>query len=348
MLSFIVVVVIFLTFYNLKYYRESINDKYILIEHTRSINGLFVLWVFLSHVKQYVILDIYDILYMTMDRILGQMIVVTFLFYSGFGIMLSIMQRENYLQKIPRRLLKIWCHFAICLVLFLIINTILGHTYDKRTVLLSFIGYESIGNSCWYMFAIFVLYIFTFLAFNICGNNYIFGVILVAFLSSVYCVTLHIAGKGDYYYNTIFSFVGGMTYALCRKNFEIWISNCLPIERIKIVLIMLLLWICSFILRDKFILLYEINSLIFCFLVLFVTMKFLIGNGITNWLGKYTFEIYILQRIPMILFSSIEGGKFLIIYGSLFMTVLLSVILKKLEYKWDMIFEKIVCRRGRT
>ena len=67
------------------------------IDQTRCINAIFVILVFLSHVKTYVILDDvwYNSYFLKINIYLSQLIVTTFLFFSGFGIMESIKNKKE-------------------------------------------------------------------------------------------------------------------------------------------------------------------------------------------------------------------------------------------------------------
>ena len=58
-------------------------------EMTASVNGYFLTTVFMTHLIQYMSWSIYgplDIMYIEVNRALGQLIVAMFLFYSGYGV----------------------------------------------------------------------------------------------------------------------------------------------------------------------------------------------------------------------------------------------------------------------
>ena len=61
---------------------------------TANIKGIFVILILFSHYTQYVTLGgPYDDAYLVLRKHLNQMVVVMFLFYSGFGIMRSIQNK---------------------------------------------------------------------------------------------------------------------------------------------------------------------------------------------------------------------------------------------------------------
>ena len=54
--------------------------------------------------------------------------------------------------------------------------------------------------------------------------------------------------------------------------------------------------------------LYEAWMLVMTLLVVQITMKFQFNSKILSWMGEHLFEIYILMRIPMILFQPYFKG----------------------------------------
>lgn len=64
-------------------------DEILSKEDTVIINGLFVICIFLSHGSQYCVLDdsLLSNLYLKFQSFLGQLVVATFLSFSGYGVM---------------------------------------------------------------------------------------------------------------------------------------------------------------------------------------------------------------------------------------------------------------------
>ena len=78
-------------------------DRYIGRDEIQPVKGLFLILVFASHFCQYVTLGGgLDAGYLNTRKFLGQMIVVPFLFYSGYGVVASIRRKgETYLLSMP-------------------------------------------------------------------------------------------------------------------------------------------------------------------------------------------------------------------------------------------------------
>lgn len=65
-------------------------------------------------------------------------------------------------------------------------------------------------------------------------------------------------------------------------------------------------------------LVYNAFVVVFCFIVVLLTMKFRISSPVLIWCGKNLFPLYIYQRVAMIVLSSIKDGAFAAGYPVLF------------------------------
>ena len=90
----------------------------------------------------------------------GQLIVVMFLFFSGYGVMSAIRNKgAAYVQAMPRhRILTVLVNFDVAVVIFAVLQLLLGRVFPVNRYLLSLVGWEQIGNSNWYIVAIAILW----------------------------------------------------------------------------------------------------------------------------------------------------------------------------------------------
>ncbi|WP_022779311.1 acyltransferase family protein [Butyrivibrio sp. AE3009] len=316
--------------------RERKTEDYMGIKQTSAINGIFVLLVFLRHFGQYIEYGKYDQIFHALDNELGQVIVTTFLLYSGYGMMYSMINKKNYVNTIPKRFVRILLQFDCAIVLFVVANAILGKKYGFADTLLAFTGWESIGNSNWYIFAVLCLYIITFIAGKLCKEKYLMLILSVCLGCFVNIILMKIGGKPRYCYDTIFCFPVGMLYALYFDK----LNSLLRKRKVyPAVATMLMFFICVFAhlaqkkLQVPFVNLVfvEIKNITFALTIVGVTMMFAIGNPILSWLGKYVFEIYILQRIPMMLLKNVVENKYVYFVVCFVITIVLSIVFKKAE-----------------
>ena len=276
------------------------------IEKTVSIKGVFVLLVFLSHFVQYVELNSFlDQGYFAVRDFLGQLIVTMFLFYSGYGILESIKRKKiDYINSIPKkRIFMLLFDFDLAILLFLLVKYLLGSVYQPKTILLSLIGWSSVGNSNWYIFAILITYLITYVAFKIFSEDYFKGILTVSLLSVLYIAIIQ-NFKPLYSYNTILCYAGGMWYSFYREKIELMVQK----SRVRYLLSLLVLFVIfmSTYLFANYVVNYQIKSLAFVLLIVLASMKLSINNKVLNWAGSHVFSIYILQRIPMMILKEVE------------------------------------------
>lgn len=337
-MNFIYFFFLLLFFIGAKIKFRGINEDYMSRRQTQCINGFFVLIVFLQHFKSYVKLGDYDKIYNAIANWSGQLIVVPFLFFSGYGIMLSIMKKgKPYVNTvITKRFPKVWAHFAAAIVLFIITNMIMGKTFSAQKLILTFVGWDGIGNSNWYIFDTLVLYILTFFSFRFVGKNRRLGLFIMALLTTIFVVQMSFHRPG-YWYNTAISYLMGMIFATIEPQFRKVMStsalNYIIFAVFGFIIIKLAV-------RDKARLTsYEVFVLAGIVLLLALSLKVRFGNPILDFLGKYIFEIYILQRIPMILLQPYIKQKYVYFVVCFAATIVLALMFRFVEKGIDWIID---------
>ena len=144
--------------------------------------------------------------------------VTTFLFYSGYGIYESIKSKKKYIDNFfKNRILKLFISFFLALILYMLLNLMIGNSYSIKTILLSLLGWESIGNSNWFIFATFCMYFSTLISFKIFKKDNKSALLLNTIFSFVYIIlTMKLRGF-DWWYNTILCYNLGM-FISCYKD----------------------------------------------------------------------------------------------------------------------------------
>ena len=143
------------------------HQDYISRSQTDSIKGIFAIIILFSHMRGYFVSEApHSRYYNLLINCLGQLMVVMFLLYSGYGIMEALKRnRKKYLETfLTHRLGKVWLMFAIALALFMFLNVLLGIKHEPLRYLTSLIAWDDIGNSNWFVFDILVLYLLTYVA----------------------------------------------------------------------------------------------------------------------------------------------------------------------------------------
>ena len=277
-----------------------------------AIKGLFILMVFISHSMVeirdcgYGFDGIADSFGLRIRNEFMQLIVVMFLFYSGFGVMESItLKKEEYLSLFPRRrLLTVLLNFDIAVVLYLILDLVLGIAVDGKQVFLSLFAWESLGNSNWYIFVILFCYLVTFIGFVMFKKNAQLALGFVAFMVFAGMVGLSYC-KPFWWYDTMLCYPFGMLLSMHQERLvAIFKKNYWPIL-ISCVAVFMVLHMAN--LPGLHGLTYNVKSMVFAFAIVLLTMKVKIGNWFLYWAGVSLFPLFIYQRIPMIAIRELAG-----------------------------------------
>ncbi len=307
------------------------NRDYLSKNNTSCVKGLFILIVFYSHFLSYTEVNLSkDFIMSDIRMFLGQLMVTLFLFYSGYGVFESIKTKKDYIKKMPKnRIFKTWLHFIIVVFIFLIIDIVFKENFSIKRILLSFIAWTHIENSNWYILAILCLYGITYISFSIFEKKEDFqkGVILTYIITIVLMMFLSIY-KEFWYYNTMLCYCLGLSYSLHKEVIEEKLFN--P----KTYLMILFVTFCAFFTFMNFKRInywyFDIYAMIFCLLVVELTVIINIKSKVLLWFGDNLFWIYMLQRIPMLILTLIGYNshpyRFALI--SFIVTIILTFIFK--------------------
>lgn len=309
-------------------------------KQTATINAIFTILIFLSHSTQYLSVGgALDDPYLSARKYIGQLVVASFLFYSGFGMMQSIEKKGiDYVKGIPsKRLFKVWYHFAIAVVMFIALNLLIGNTNAvKENGLLAFTGYKAVGNSNWYMFITFVMYIIIYIAFMIIRKPKLLAVVLTFALTFGFVLLEMKLDLGERYYNTIFCLPAGMLFSLIKPYFDRIVMKNDIFWSVSFAIVFAFYYVFSAN-RDDNIYIHNLFAIFAVILIMMFNMKVKIGNTMLDFFGAHIFSFFILQRLPMILLKSIgyTDHKYNFIIISFICTICLSLIFDWFTGKTD-------------
>lgn len=347
---FYLAVLLVLIFYGISFSGTgSFNEAYLDRKNTAAINGIFVILVVFSHYSQYAGFGgIFDAPYLLLKKHLHQMVVATFLFYSGFGMMEQIKRKgSDYVFNIPKKAGKLLFRFDAAVMLFLLMNLAFGKTFKMKRIVLSLIGWKAVGNSNWYIFDILVLYMLMFIAFGINEklktgeklNSSLFrkhtnlpGLILFFVLALCFVYIMMKTDKETRWYNTVILLPIGCFYSEFREEIERLVMKN-DVTYYLTLLIVFVSYLITFLHRHSFgIEGYTAWACCFISFVILVTMKVRIYNRILEWFGMHVFSIYILQRLPMIVLDRmglIDSHKYLCLIAVFALAIPLAIAFEK-------------------
>ena len=329
---FFYVIIFIIVFNGLRYHRN--NQDYISVQQTNAVKGIFIWLVFMGHILPYITKIIpfeclLDKAASEVVMLLQQLVVVPFMFYSGYGVMYSIKNKgKNYVSSIPqKRILNIMLNFGIAVLCFVVLNFILSIPMDFKQVLLSFVCWDSVGNSNWYIFTICFCYFTSYISYNLFGYNKRY---LIANISILFMYVLILSRfKGSWWYDTCLAYSAGGIYCYYKEYLENIINRKYSLSIFMgggILLISYIVMLKAPIAKPLFM---NVCSIFFSIFIIILTMGFQLKSRILEWSGKNLFPLYIYQRIPMILFSTVCGGYLVSEwkYAYVIICVVVSIIL---------------------
>lgn len=196
-------------------------------ENSSSYKGICVALILMSHLGLYCqFQDSLDFPFRLVLGQIGQLMVVPFLFYSGFGIMEQMKKDTGYSRRIfKRRFLSVLFEYDCAVLLYLILNIALQNPALNAKTLLSFfalVPYDSeysLGIPSWYILDMLIMYLVCFVALNIFRNKNA-AVTVIFFAALIYMAVCILLEMPTIYANTILTFPLGMLVSQHRDFLE--------------------------------------------------------------------------------------------------------------------------------
>ncbi len=347
MLVFVYILLFSICFIGLRFHKEY-NTGYLAIDRCNTVKGFFIMLVFISHINQYITKSGYvsknigDELYFTITSVIGQLMVVMFLFFSGYGIMESFKKKGGeYVSTMPKkRILTTLLNFDVAVLCFVLLNLLLGKTMHLKQVVLSFIAWDSVGNSNWYIFCILLCYFLSYFALRFYNSYFARESVYIYLLFPVFIftiITIIILSyhKQSYWYNTMLCFPFGMLFSVVKDKAE----NIILPDYYKCLFTSLILFlILSYIPYPLKGLTYNMESISFAMIVVLLMMKIESNNKWLQWMGQNLFPLYIYQRLAMMaIYELPRGHSFICAYPLLYVVVcfICVIVISSQFHRWQ-------------
>ena len=310
--------------------RQGFFPDNLAIDQTNAIKGFFILLVFISHcmldIKKtgYGFVGCLDALGMQIRSEFGQLVVVMFLFYSGYGVMESYAKKgKEYVRTFPKkRILTTLLNFDIAVMAFVVLDLALGIKLGLKQIALSLTAWESVGNSNWYIFVVLFCYFVAYVAFLAIPSNGRKAMWMASLLILAGMVVLSYL-KPSRWYNTILCFPAGMCFSAYKEKIVTFCKeHYIGMLLATFAVFMAFHWLP---LPSRNGIVYNVQGIAFALLTVLLTMKIKTGNAVLQWLGVNLFPIYIYQRIPMIAITNLAGEDFVCNYPYVFMVSCFAV-----------------------
>lgn len=201
------------------------DGMYLSRDWTSFVNAFFISLVVCSHSLVLFETSIRDYYYEKITAsgiaLFGQLMVTTFFFYSGYGIMLSLLTRKGYTKTlIYPRFCNLSTNFILAVSVYFVVHCIL----KEEIILSDFLGglhnFSVLGNPTWFILMTLLIYVLTYVCFffhNGKNTNKI-AILLTILLTIIIFLVSKI--KPLNWVNTLLCFPAGMFYCLKGESIE--------------------------------------------------------------------------------------------------------------------------------
>lgn len=300
--------------------RKQWNEGAMSLSQTKAVQGFFAVLIMLHHISHRTCASWVPAPYIRhgLDVFvqIGTFFVGYFLFCSGYGLMKSCREKEDYLKGFyGRRMRRILLAFLSTNLVYFLVR-LLHKDRMIGSVSYTLKSFWNASTYSWYAVAIFIFYFVFRLANKLCKKEW--GVIAVSFAATVvymlFCERLLL---GEWWYNTMLLMVLGMIFAGHEEGILRFLKKIYfvitPIAVIGSVFFQLFsehvkgiyygTGASSHYYRWCFVLLQLISVIFFVLAVLCFSLKVSVGNKALSFMGTITLEFYLIHGIFVQIFA---------------------------------------------
>ena len=322
---------------------------------SKGMQGFFALLIIAHHV--YTFLDARGIVAGSLKCFenIGVLLIGFFFFCSGYGLIVSLHTKKDYLKGfVVKRLLIVLVPFFICNYAYLSVELLLGSRFRISELIAAFFGVLLLNSQMWFAVEIMCLYLVFYLLFSYVKEERRCIVIIVwiiagmTMLSMMHCKSYELSNWywGEWWYNTTLLFPIGMIIAekkdllkkLAMKYYWILLPGCvIGFIGFRFFCSRELglrgYWTMQIMDKVRAYLLQVPGVILFVLFLVLILMKVRIGNALLSFLGKFSLEIILVNGVFLRLFLGLEQKYGLICYLCLTFvgTIFAAVLLYKLK-----------------
>lgn len=250
-----------------------------------------------------------------------QLMVTTFFFFSGYGIMYSLLHREGYVHKLLYpRFTQLSLNYLIAVIVYFGVHCILEQKIELLYLLHGTHSYSTLGNPTWFILITLFIYILTFCCFRITGQGkpmIAIGLLTAILIGSIFLI---IRIKPAHWVNTMLCFPAGMFYCMKGDSIESLINKT-RLPSIAWAILMMYIGHQLYHLNVQYLVsIYTQNAGGILFALgttwLFGSFTWERSSGILTWIGGSSlFTIYMFHLLPMRILTRLDintGNPYLV------------------------------------
>ena len=232
-------ILILLNFYGAKLTkRGEVAPEYLCPDESRQIQAVAAVAVILHHVTQQVTgYGMNPIGPVGLFNYTGFLCTALFFFFSGYGLLTSLLTKENYLdtfltKRLPTVLLPF---FLVNLLTVLAEHFFYGMHSSAAEILSDIFGITLINSNGWFFVEITVIYLMFYLLFRLIRKKDLALFLMCCAVIALIVYSFHRGHdpegnksgwfRGEWWYNSTISFIFGLLYARFRRRVEVFFQK---------------------------------------------------------------------------------------------------------------------------
>lgn len=342
--------------------RNEFHENPISLKITKGIAGYFAFCVLIHHIV--IILSQmpgYNGELIILEHI-GVLLVGFFFLFSGYGLIFSYEEKDNYLKTfLFRRVCSVLLPYFLCNYAYMTTTLLMGNRFTMKQLILAFFGVILLNDHMWFAVEIMLLYLAFYIIFRYVRSEkakyismllIIISIITISFLlgHDIYSEIQMNWFHGEWWYNTTFLFFLGMLLAKYRKKLFSFAQKYYKRLLAVTTLAFLALWNATDYMlfyhgywteteismgyADKLMTFAVQLPMVIAFeaLLLLILMKVRIHNRVLKFLGKISLELILLENVFMLCFAKyLYTTPLLYILLTLVCTTIFATLVNKIK-----------------
>lgn len=283
------------------------DGRYLSLETSNCLKGIFAIIVVIHHLFQRTNIVCHS-LFRVLLQASGYLSVAIFFFLSGYGLAASIQRRGRlYLSSfLITRILPLYVNTVIMIATYAFVLTVLiGERIHTRDFVISFLWGGTIIDYGWYVQSILVLYIAFYFTFRYV-REVKFAFCLFNVLIACYCAVCVLLKLSSTWYEAVYAMPLGMFWLYRKDQIITRIKKHYAFPLMICCLTFAISFLGYKLCHNDYarIVLKMVSAISFVATVAVLVYKLPVNCRITRVLGKFSFEIYVVQGVVMKLLRS--------------------------------------------
>lgn len=227
-----------------------------------------------------------------------------FFVISGYGLMKQNLLKDDYSKGfLLKRFPKVLVPYIMATLAFVAANFVFnGFLYGPGDIIHAILCGDPIVKFSWYVIHILLFYLWFFILMKICGKRkglLIAGGVVYYVVTTIVFMKL---GFGMHWWGTTFGLVEGMIFAVYENQIYDFFHKKYGIKIVGVLLALIVVLLCEPHIINatglgNYFPQHAVFDLLLCASMFILLVGAKIGNPVTRFLGKYSYEIYLLQGL---------------------------------------------------